>query len=151
MTANKFISPAVQAMNLIRYIGDRVSESGTPELINIYAIQDAIEAPSVEFALQLIEDLKERGTIIYSDSSVPGDMLREFNLSLNGWEQYEAEKRGQFSGNYGFIAMQFNDDNLDAFIRDVVKPAVKDGIGYELVDLRDVSQAGIIDNIMRPD
>ena len=146
---NKFISPAVQAMNLIRYIGDKVSESGTPQLINIHEIQDAIEAPSIEFALQLIEDLKEHGTIIRRVSPVLGDTTMEYNLSLDGWEQYEAEKRGQFSGNYGFIAMQFSDDKLDAFIRDVVKPAVKDGIGYELVDLRDVSQAGIIDNIMR--
>ena len=81
---NKFISPAVQAMNLIRYIGDKVSESGTPQLINIHEIQDAIEAPSIEFALQLIEDLKEHGTIIYRVSPVLGDTTMEYNLSLDG-------------------------------------------------------------------
>ena len=45
--------------------------------------------------------------------------------------------------------MQFGDDGLDTFIRDVVKPAVRDDIGYDVVDMRDVSQAGVIDNIMR--
>ena len=146
---NKFISPAVQAMNLIRYIGDKVSESGTPELISIYAIQDAIEAPSVEFTNQLVEDLVERGTIIKRVSLQPGDPVMEFNLSLDGWEQYESEKHGQFAGNYGFIAMEFGDTELEAFVRDVVKPTVKEGIGYDLVDMRDVPEAGIIDNIMR--
>ena len=45
--------------------------------------------------------------------------------------------------------MKFKDPVLDPFVRDVVKPAVKKGIGYDLVDMRDVAQAGIIDDIMR--
>ena len=45
--------------------------------------------------------------------------------------------------------MKFHDPELDPFVRDVVKPVVKDGIGYDLVDMRDVSRAGVIDNIMR--
>ena len=77
--------------------------------------------------------------------SIPTDIT----LSLDGWERYEAEKRGKFEGSYGFIAMQFGDPGLDDFDRDVVKPAVKEGISYDLVDMRDVAQAGIIDDIMR--
>ena len=50
---------------------------------------------------------------------------------------------------YGFIAMQFDDPELDPFVKGIVKPAVKEGIGYELVDMRDVGRTGIIDNIMR--
>ena len=42
-----------------------------------------------------------------------------------------------------------DDDALESFVREVVKPAVKEDIGYDLVDMRDVSKAGIIDNIMR--
>ena len=45
--------------------------------------------------------------------------------------------------------MQFDDPDLDSFVRDVVKPAVKRGIGYDLVDMRDVARAGVIDDIMR--
>ena len=71
------------------------------------------------------------------------------HLSLEGWERYETEKRGQFEGNYGFIAMQFGDTDLDNFVQSVVKPTIKENTGYDLVDMRDVSQAGIIDNIMR--
>ena len=45
--------------------------------------------------------------------------------------------------------MQFGDSLLDPFVQDVVKPAVKEGIGYDLVDVRDRSRAGVIDNIIR--
>ena len=45
--------------------------------------------------------------------------------------------------------MQFNEPDLESFVWDVVKPEVKDATGYDLVDMRDVSKAGIIDNIMR--
>ena len=38
---------------------------------------------------------------------------------------------------------------VDPFVKDVVKPAVKDGIGYDLVDMNDITRAGIIGNIMR--
>ena len=45
--------------------------------------------------------------------------------------------------------MQFDDVELDAFVREVLKPAVKEGTGYELLHMRDFGRAGIIDNIMR--
>ena len=73
----------------------------------------------------------------------------DVNLSLDGWEKYAAEKRGGFDGNYGFIAMKFGDPQLDVFVREVVKPAIRQELHIELVDLRDVAQAGITDDIMR--
>ena len=71
------------------------------------------------------------------------------DLSLDGWKQYESQKRGSFEGDYGFIAMQFGDDDLESFVDEIVKPVVQTATGYELVDMRDVATAGIIDNIMR--
>ena len=73
----------------------------------------------------------------------------DVDLTLEGWKQYEAEKRGQFEGNYGFVAMQFGDSNLDPLVNDIVKPTVEKEIGYNLIDMRDVARARIIDNIMR--
>lgn len=45
--------------------------------------------------------------------------------------------------------MKFGDGVLDPFVDDVVKPAVRASIAYDLVDLRSVSRAGVIDNILR--
>ncbi len=150
---NNFTNPAVQAMNLIRFIGDEVAQSGEPiSHLPVTVIQNAIGAPSEKFAEQLVEELSENAVIKMAEPMIvqqQGPIFRYVNLTLKGWEQYETEKRGEFAGNQGFLAMQFNDDDLDAFVRDVVKPAVKDETGYDLVDMRDVGRAGIIDNIMR--
>lgn len=145
---SEFRSPSVQAMNLIRHIGDRISESGKRiDRLSIADIQ-SVTGTGGEFAIDLLNELKERVLVKVATQVLSGDSLG-VNLTLAGWERYEAEKRGQFSGNYGFIAMQFGDTALDPFVQDIVKPAVKEDIGYDLVDMRDVARAGVIDNIMR--
>jgi len=45
--------------------------------------------------------------------------------------------------------MKFGDPILDSLVEDIIKPAVRSGIGYEVVSMRDVSRAGVIDNLMR--
>ena len=148
---NKFTSPAVQAMNLIRYIGDQVSESGEPLQLSAADLQSIIGAPSERFAEQLVEELYESAAIrmVEPSKTFAGTTFLDVNLTLKGWEQYEAEKQGRFAGNYGFLAMQFGDANLEKFVLEVLKPTVKEATDYDLVDMRNVSKAGIIDNIMR--
>ena len=97
---------------------------------------------SNQSAISLAEELQERKLLRMNPQG------GGITLSLDGWERYEAEKRGRFSGHYGFIAMKFNDPELDSFVKDVVQPVVKEEIGYDLVDMRNVSQTGSIDNIM---
>ena len=148
---NKFTSPAVQAMNLIRYIGDQVSESGEPLQLSAADLQSIIGAPSERFAEQLVEELYESAAIrmVEPSKTFAGTIFLDVNLTLKGWEQYEAEKQGRFAGNYGFLAMQFGDATLEKFVLEVLKPTVKEATDYDLVDMRNVSKAGIIDNIMR--
>ena len=138
------------AMNLIRHIGDQVSDLGQPidELSGFAAL---ISAPSEQIADSIFEELMERGLITVGNINklMDGTIFMHVNLGLDGWEKYEEEKRGDFDGNYGFIAMKFNDDELDEFVCDVVKPAIREQLGIDLIDLRDVEQAGIIDDIMR--
>ena len=151
----KLPSPAIQAANLIRFIGDEVSRSGEDISVLPDYIHANIGALNRKATIQLANELDSRrilrlgyrGKLAIDGSGSSGPQA--INLTLDGWEQYEAEKRGRLKTKYGFIAMQFNDPKLDTFVREVVKPAVEDGIGYELVDMRDVAQAGIIDNIMR--
>ena len=45
--------------------------------------------------------------------------------------------------------MEFNNSELEAFVEEVVKPTVKETLGYDLRDIRDISRAGVIDNILR--
>ena len=147
---SNFTSPAIQAMNLIRYIGDEVSKSGEP-IYQLPGLKTIIDAPSETFAEQLVEELGGSGIIKMGEplKTIRRTAFMQVNLTLAGWERYEAEKRGRFDGNYGFIAMQFGDADLDDFVRNVVKPDVMNATGCDLVTLHDVAKAGVIDNIMR--
>ena len=153
-------SPAVQATNIIRFIGDEVSRLGEAVGQLPPGFHAIIGARNRDEAIRLTEELVEnkilkadpKGTAVESNPvGPPRPSFKNINLSLDGWKQYEAEKHGQSAGNYGFIAMQFgdDDDDLETLVRKVVKPAVKKDIGCDLVDMRDVPETGIIDNIMR--
>ena len=147
---SNFTSPAIQAMNLIRYIGDEVSKAGEP-IYQLSGLKTILDAPTDKFAHLLVEELAECGLIKMREPirSMHVIAFTEVSLTLDGWERYEAEKRGRFDGNYGFIAMQFNNADLDDFVEKVVKPVVKKATGCDLVTLHDVAAAGVIDNIMR--
>ena len=56
------ISPPLQAMNLIRYIGDRVLKTGRP-IRQLPDISAEIGAQSAELAGELLEELRERGLV----------------------------------------------------------------------------------------
>ena len=45
--------------------------------------------------------------------------------------------------------MQFNDEILDRFVQENLRDIIKNELGYDLHDMREVARAGIIDNIMR--
>jgi nucleoside 2-deoxyribosyltransferase len=143
-------SPAEQAAKAICYIGDFVSKfgqdlDGLPP--DFYV---AIGAPSIAMAYSLAFELQKgwvSGRSIEPKHGSP--ILLSANLTLEGWERYEAEKRGQVARKYGFIAMQFDDDKLDTFVQNVVKPTIKVSIDYDVFDMRDVARARIIDNLMR--
>ena len=146
------VSPAVQAANLIRYIGDKVAESGESiEQLKPEAFYKEIGSPSAEFAVSLLSDLCDQGVIktTSTEGAIAVDIFLNVSLTLEGWQEYEAEKRGQISGDYGFLAMEFGDSVLEAFAREVVKPTVKKELGYDLVDMRDKSETGVIDVNMR--
>jgi len=143
-------SPAQQAVNALRYVGDRVTNEGKPVDILPPEFSAIIGSPSREFACNLVVDLKNHGLvsgIFFTEMNGPPH-AQEVSLTLPGWERYEAERRGQVSGNYGFIALKFGDPTLDPLVREHIKPALA-LLGYNAVDLRDVSKAGIIDNLLR--
>ena len=148
-------SPAIRAANIIRYIGDIISISGEPLPELPVDFHSTIGAPNRRAAVELIEELSGQKLLrsakpiekygVDPEDVGPGNI----DLTLDGWERYEAEKSCKVSGNYCSIAMEFNDDTLDPFVENIVKTAVKDGIGYDLIDMRNVARAVIIDNIMR--
>lgn len=141
---------AGQANNIIRYIGNIVTNTG--ETVRDLPPSFGAIAGSVsrDFALKLLRELMRKGLLTAIDAASRDNRydVIHIDLTFDGWERYEAERRGQTAGGYGFIALKFGDAVLDPFLRDVIKPAVG-RVGYELVDIRDTAEAGIIDNLLR--
>ena len=151
-------NPIEQANNLVRYVGDEVSKSGEDIPILPGHIHAIIGAVRLNAAIDLAKELRNKGWLRLNPQGASGHIGNDphpvsfptdINLTLDGWKQYMDEKAGRFAGNYGFLAMEFNKPDLEAFIEEVLKPAVKEAIGYDLRDIRDIPQAGIIDNILR--
>jgi len=143
-------SPAQQATNIIRYVGDFYQKTGKMVDSLPAEFPAVIGSPNRDMAFGLLLELKNKGLVDYfevSDMNAPA-MAQDVELKLEGWEIFEKEKAGLSAGNYGFIAMKFGDQVLDPLIKDHVKPAVQK-LGYQLVDLRDVAEAGVIDNLLR--
>jgi hypothetical protein len=146
----KLPSPAQQATSVIRFVGDRIAATGKPLGELPLSFHAAVGSPNRNFALRIAKQLRNAGyleAIDCGDYENP-DNIMEVDLTLSGWAEHEKEKRGQTSGGYGFIALKFGDPVLDPFAKDVIKPAVA-ALGYDLIDMRDAAEAGVIDNLMR--
>ena len=151
-------NPIEQAKNLVRFIGDEVSRSGEDIHLlpdNIHAIIGTIR---LKAAIDLAKELHKKGWLRLTpqggagrigDDPLPVSFPTDINLTLDGWTQYMDEKTGRFAGDYGFLAMEFDNPELEPFVEEVLKPTVKEALECELRDIRDISQAGIIDNILR--
>ena len=69
------------------------------------------------------------------------------------WTQHVANQKED----YGFLAMQYSKDEkrekydveLEELARDLLKPVVRETLGYELIDMRDDLKAGIMDVTLR--
>ncbi len=146
----KLPSPAQQATNIIRYIGNYVSETGEALSHPPLSFYASVGAANWNAAMRLVRELMLRGHLSGIEAGShdgPYDTIN-LDLSLSGWEVWEAERHGRVAGSHGFIALKFGDPELDPFLRDVIKPAVA-SLGYTLEDLRDAARAGVIDNVMR--
>jgi hypothetical protein len=143
-------SPARQAASIIKLIGDIMMETGCPMPVVPDQLYTMIGSPNPEFANDIFRELVEQGSVqaIFSDGIGGYTRIQDARLTLTGWEVYEQELRGKNSSKIGFIALKFNDPELDSLLEDIIKPSIKE-VGFVLIDLRDIAQPGIIDNILR--
>ena len=148
----KLSLPPYQARRLIEYVGDHVSTYGTALDTLPHAGFGEIGIFDERALEILFADLFDQG--IMTGQLTPDTMDQfghpvDLNLTLRGWTEYESLKGGIRPGNYGFLAMKFGDQTLETFTSTHLKPYVKEQLGYDLVDIREVSKAGIIDNLLR--
>ena len=135
-----------QADNYVRWIGDNVRVGGEYIAVEELAIQAIVGSETIgEFEL-VSGHLKDEVRFIYhgrADSD-----WRTVTLSWAGWERYRELKRATSESRKAFMAMQYDNEELDKIVENVFKPAVEQ-TGFTLFVLRDVPKAGLIDDRMR--
>lgn len=145
-------TPPEQGRMLIEIIGDQISETGQPIEKLDPSVGSKIGAIDRGRVNHVFEELAHRGLVIGKEIpdtfDGPGH-FEEVDLTFTGWGEYEARKSGHSPGNFGFLAMQYGDAHLEDFARKVIKPAIAENLPFNLIDLRDVAQAGVIDNLLR--
>jgi hypothetical protein len=142
-------NPGEQATNIMNFIGDETKMTGKSLENMPPEFHACIGSISREFAYNLLFDLKRQGLLEVDDAStMEGLDAYDIRLTLDGWNRYDSQMKGQTAGNYGFIALKFGDPILDPFLRNHIKPAIE-SLGMQLRDMRDSAKAGIIDNLMR--
>ncbi|WP_419166740.1 hypothetical protein [Candidatus Palauibacter sp.] len=147
------VTRAQQAANAIRHIGDRVLDDGGAITLPYKSPRFAavIGAPNSDSAWDLMAELAAADTVKWNQPAYSpdgGEPAATADLTLAGWEQYEEMKHGSHDGGYGFFAWQFGSPQTEPVFKDVLKPAFKEH-GYPLRDMKDLSQPGLIDNIMQ--
>ena len=73
------------------------------------------------------------------------------NLAHWSWMQSvdTSRLRQSIGVGYGFLAMQFNECEMEKFFLKHIKQVIPRELGYEVIDLRDISMAGNVVEIMR--
>lgn len=147
-----------QADYAIRFIGDLEAQLGeVPHLLpdGTWAYFGCV---SSQAAADLLRDLASEGMIdaglkVHALAAGEYSVVRvqNYRLSLKGWRRWDELRHGAAQSRDGFIAMQFGDERLDAFISDVLITGVRDALDIEVrrVDSPDTVKAGLIDNVMR--
>lgn len=154
LRAEQLPSPSRQVVSLLRLMGDGLQATGRAFTLD-EATGALIGVSTKEALYRLLDAMTEKGLIKKvgrrSRERLHGGTVDEFtwDLSLDGWDRYEAERHGSAGGDYGFIAMKFGDTVLDRYVTEILKPGVASHLNFQVVDLRDVPRAGVIDNIMR--
>jgi len=141
-------SPAEQADKFVLWLGSKVPAPGEEILVRPSTHQAIMGAETPKGFALVIWHLFDAGIVTgqpYNDE--PGKA--HVTLSFKGWQHYENLKRGATDSRKAFMAMEYNNEQLDKIVDEVFKPAVGQ-TGFKLFKLIDRPQpAGLIDDRLR--
>lgn len=153
------ISPAEQADNLILYLGKKLLEPlcshsdmldlGHHEEVKLCSLTGCENKDGLYYIIEhlnnglvtFLDELKENGNARPIEN-------RKLGLTFEGWQKYNELLKTSKDSKQVFMAMKYNDKDLDDLYKNFLKDAVKE-TGLELVRLDEVGKAGLIDNNMR--
>jgi len=145
-------SPAEQANDLILWIGDHQDDYS-----KLVMIQRQVAPEVGAWVGAPLTNGDDVTTVFWLIESIPRAFLERGNtsgahvsvqLTLAGWERYQALRREVRDNRRAFLAMKFNDVALDHVVTECFKPAAA-AAGFSLETVLEGQPAGLIDDQMR--
>jgi hypothetical protein len=135
----KLPTPQQQADSLILWIGDNQETAFKDASIERTAIAAWIGLP-----ISLPDDStgwvwlngELKGQQLYETKPVREGRYLDFRLTMKGWERYQSLKKTEIESRTAFMALKFNQPDLDRVVEECFRPAVK-RTGFELRLLTD--------------
>jgi hypothetical protein len=146
--------PTYQADQLLLYVADRASDSGTVVSVNPEAVLSEIRAIDLETVANIVKSLVSANLLInssiYHMAASNQEQIEHFGcqLTFDGWKKVEELRFVARSSKIAFMAMKFGDAELDKIVDEHLRPTVR-LTGYELEKVSDRPAAGLIDDRMR--
>jgi hypothetical protein len=149
-------NPEEQLELLLLWIGDNQKQPSekqiAPYSMVAAVIGCAIDVPAEENFAWLLAGAADRGlyTAIPAQTVASDGIVRpwQFSLTMAGWSKYYELAKRVSSGMNIFMAMQFNDPELEHVLKACFRPAAERA-GFLLRKLTDGQGAGLIDNQIR--
>jgi hypothetical protein len=144
-------TPQQQADNLILWVGANQETSSKGASVDRSELAARIGLPislpndSAEWAW-LNTQLKEEQ--LYEAADVREGRILDLKLTMKGWKRYQDLKKMQKESRTAFMALKFNQPDLNPVVDTCFRPAVK-RTGFELRTLTDQQPAGLIDDQLR--
>lgn len=134
-----------QCDNFILWLGNKLDFAGATIPIRPETCRAILGAVNKYAFNQVIQHLKKQNLIEFeSEQNANG------TLTVEGWDYYRKLCQNNPQSRTAFMAMQFDNQDLDQLVKDVFKPAVAK-TGFELFSLndKDKQRAGLIDDRLR--
>lgn len=138
-----------QLDNLLSFLALRLKHAGRQYPKIDPAMTSAIGAIDRAAAVSLVEFMTDGGYLTsLSASTHSGRDAKFIAPTLTGWVRAGELAKGRESEQFAFMAMKYGDPVLEAYVIDVIRPAIEE-TGHRLEVLRDRPAAGLIDNYLR--
>jgi hypothetical protein len=136
-------SIAEQIDGTLEWIGKRSEFFGHQVDVSSPSIEAFAGVLRAATTYHCLDTLATNGLIKFN-AVLGGEHSGRAQLTAKGWQRYELLTKGSLSYDKAFMAMKFNDTELDNMVERHFKPAVLQ-TGYKLFKLDDRPQAGLID------
>ncbi len=138
-------NPIEQIDNLLLFFGNNFSLGSNISIDNLNELRE-------EKFMSIIGCLnRDNLDFIFKSSEKQGYTYIEngyLTLSIKGWDRFDKLKRGKTDSKKAFLAMQFNSEFITKDLINKIKNSLEE-VGYQLENLQDRPQAGLIDANLR--